>query len=76
MQNDYVEKNETSAIKVVFNDVKAYDIPQNMKWSKISILDTKIDKNKIIFSLINDITDDYEGIKFYRCRNSLGNNKD
>lgn len=59
MQNDYVEKNETSAIKVVFNDVKAYDIPQNMKWSKISILDTKIDKNKIIFSLINDITDDY-----------------
>ena len=60
MQDEYKKsQRETGPIKVTFNKVKQYDIPKDIKWSEISILETKMDGKKIKFLLINDINDDY-----------------
>ena len=49
---------ETGPLKVTFNDVSEFSIPENAKWNEISILDAAASGNTVKFSLINDMTDD------------------
>ena len=60
MQNGYKENDpETGVIKVIFNGVTNYSIPENVNWDEISILEMKMDGECIVFAMINDMTDDY-----------------
>ena len=60
MQNGYKESDpETGSIKVTFNDVSYYDVPDDADWNEISILETRLENGQIIFALMNDMTDDY-----------------
>lgn len=59
MQNDYDESMpETGVIKVTFNDVSQYSIPQDVDWNELSILEAKLENNSIKFLLMNDMTDE------------------
>ena len=60
MQEGYKESDpETGSIKVTFNDVSYYDVPEDADWNEISILETRLENGRIIFALMNDMTDDY-----------------
>ncbi len=60
MQNGYRESDpETGAIRVTFNDVSNYDVPEDADWNEISILETSLENGRIKFALMNDMTDDY-----------------
>ena len=60
MQNGYKESDpETGSIKVTFNNVSFYDIPDDADWNEISILETRLENGQIKFALMNDMTDDY-----------------
>ena len=60
MQNGYNETDpETGTLKVTFFDVTNYEIPKNVNWDEVSILDMKLAGDHIRFELINDMTDDY-----------------
>ena len=60
MQNGYKENDpETGVIKVAFHGVTNFVIPENVNWDEVSILETKVDGDCIVFALINDMTDDY-----------------
>ena len=48
---------ETGPLKVTFNDVSEFSIPENVKWNEISILDAAASGNTVKFSLMNDMTD-------------------
>ena len=48
---------ETGPLKVTFNDVSEFSIPENAKWNEISILDAAASGNTVKFSLMNDMTD-------------------
>ena len=60
MQNGYNETDpETGTLKVSFFRVTGYEIPENVNWEEVSILDMKLDGEQIIFALMNDMTNDY-----------------
>ena len=48
---------ETGTLKVTFDDVSGFSIPQNIMWNEISILDAAASGNTVKFSLMNDMTD-------------------
>ena len=50
---------KTGTLKVIFNNVADYKIPENVNWDEVSILEAKMNGNHICFALINDMTDDY-----------------
>lgn len=56
---------ETGVIKVTFNDVSQYSIPQDVDWNEISILETKLENDCIKFLLMNDMTDESLEISIY-----------
>ena len=58
MQPEYnAAEPETGTLKVTFDDVSEFSIPQNIMWNEISILDTAASGNTVKFSLMNDMTD-------------------
>ncbi len=60
MQEGYKESDpETGMIKVTFNDVSYYSIPDDADWNEISILETHLENGQVKFALMNDMTDDY-----------------
>ena len=60
MQEWYTDdKPETDIITLTFNDVKTFTCPQEILWEQISIIQTSIKSETIIFSVMNDITDEY-----------------
>jgi len=60
MQNGYNEYDpETGVLKITFSNVSAYVIPGEVEWNAISILDARAVGDNIIFSLMNDMTDEY-----------------
>ncbi len=60
MQEGYKESDpETGLIKVTFNDVSNYDVPEDADWNEISILETSLENGRIKFALMNDMIDDY-----------------
>ncbi len=60
MQAGYNESDpETGPLIVTFINVSNYQIPENVSWDEVSILDMHSSDNKIIFFLNNDLTDDY-----------------
>lgn len=70
MQKNYLDTDpETGTLKVTFSNVSAYTIPNDVDWNAISILGTRIDEGNIIFSLINDMTDDCLEISI--CSNDI-----
>ncbi len=50
---------ETGILKVTFSDVTDYNIPENIDWNEISILEATASGNTVKFSLMNDMTDAY-----------------
>lgn len=60
MQNHYQEGDpETGLLEVCFLNVSKYDHPENLPLEEISILKTSLKGNAIVFSLLNDVTDEY-----------------
>ena len=50
---------ETGTLKVVFEHVGDYSIPNDTNWDEISILETNANGSSVKFLLMNDSTDDY-----------------
>lgn len=64
MQKGYNDSDpETGTLKVTFFDVSSYAIPENADWNAISILEMRAVEDGILFSLMNDMTDDYLEIR-------------
>jgi hypothetical protein len=60
MQVGYNETDpETGILKVTFSDVTDYNIPEDVDWNEISILEATASGNTVKFSLMNDMTDVY-----------------
>ena len=59
MQEHYREGDpETGLIKVVFKNVRSFQIPPNTEWGETSILEMGEEDRYVRFLLINDMTDD------------------
>ena len=59
MQEHYREGDpETGLIKVVFKNVRSFQIPPNTEWGETSILEMGEEDRYVRFWLINDMTDD------------------
>ncbi len=70
MQSGYNETDpETGTLTVTFNDVSAFYIPKNVDWNEISILETAILGETVVFKLMNDMTDAYLELKI--CSNDI-----
>jgi hypothetical protein len=50
---------ETGPLKITFRDVSESNIPNNINWDEISILETESSNGTVTFKLINDMTDAY-----------------
>lgn len=50
---------ETGTLKVSFTNVSNYEIPDDVDWNEISILEATIENNAIKLALLNDVTDQY-----------------
>lgn len=75
MQPGYRETDpETGALKVTFRDVSKCDVskcnlPENINWDEISILDTTVSGETVTFKLLNDMTDAYSELTI--CSNNI-----
>ncbi len=64
MQRGYRDADpETGAITVTFQNVKSYDLPRNVLWDEISILETTERDGTVTFVLLNERTDDVAELK-------------
>ena len=64
MQEDYSEEHaETGPLAVFFSDVTEYDCPDQLPLEEISILKASLQDDNVIFSLLNDITDEYYEVR-------------
>lgn len=64
MQEDYSEEHaETGPLIVSFGDVAEYNCPNQLPLEEISILKTSVQEGRVIFALLNDITDEYYEIR-------------
>ena len=64
MQKDYVEgEPETGVLKVTFSNVSQCIMPSYADWQAVSILETRIEEDAVLFALLNDMTDDYSEIR-------------
>ena len=59
MQEGYTEEHaETGPLAVCFSGVTEYECPDQLPLEEISILKTSLQESSIIFTLLNDITDE------------------
>ena len=71
MQKWYKEfQPETGIIRVIFENVMDYSIPNNVDWSEISILEAQNESDYLKLALLNDMTDEYLEI-IIKCENII-----
>ena len=60
MQNGYKEgMPDTGPLALRFVGVKNYNCPEDLPLDEISIIKTSSDNGNLLFSILNDMTDDY-----------------